>query len=144
MADHEQTLRRLAVNDDSVVASILAQRDPAAGITCQDARTLALVRLAALIASTGTAGSYQSAVDSALAVGTPIEDIVGVLIAIAPTIGSARLVAAAPLLARAAGYDVDAAFDDDRLETETRFPGAALTSPQDPVRPSRRSDQNRT
>jgi 4-carboxymuconolactone decarboxylase len=114
MTDHEQTLRRLAVHDDKLVASLLAQRDPAIEGCSQDPQTLAFVRLAALIATTGTGGSYQSAVDSALAAGAPIEDVVGVLIAVAPTIGSARLVAAAPLLARAVGYDVDEAFDRDQ------------------------------
>jgi 4-carboxymuconolactone decarboxylase len=114
MTDHEETLRRLAVHDDKLVASLLAQGDPAVDGCCQDPQTLAFVRLAALIATTGTGGSYQSAVDSALAAGAPVEDVVGVLIAVAPTIGSARLVAAAPLLARAVGYDVDEAFDRDQ------------------------------
>jgi len=111
MEDDERTLRRLAMNDDELVASILAQRAPTTE-GC-DPQTLALIRLAALIASTGTPGSYQSAVESALAAGAPVEHVVGVLIAVAPTIGSARLVAAAPLLARAVGFDVDAAFDRD-------------------------------
>jgi LuxR family transcriptional regulator, maltose regulon positive regulatory protein len=113
MRDHEQTLRRLALNDEKLVASMLAQNDGAIGGGCRDPQTLALVRLAALIASTGTSGSYQSVIDDALAAGAPIEDVVSVLIAVAPTIGSARLVAAAPLLARAVGFEVDAAFDRD-------------------------------
>ena len=113
MTDHEQTLRRLAVHDEQLVASLLAQRDPAIDGCHQDPQTLAFVRLAALIATTGADGSYQSAVDSALAAGAPVEDVVGVLIAVAPLIGSARLVAAAPLLARAVGYDVDEAFERD-------------------------------
>jgi 4-carboxymuconolactone decarboxylase len=101
------------MNDDQLVASILAQCAPTTGGRCRNPQTLALIRLAALIASTGTPGSYQSAVESALAAGAPVEDVVGVLVAVAPTIGSARLVAAAPLLARAVGFDVDAAFDRD-------------------------------
>ncbi|MGB0095558.1 MAG: hypothetical protein WBP81_23850 [Solirubrobacteraceae bacterium] len=113
MTDHAQTLRRLALNDDQLVASLLAQSHPEIAGCCRDAQTLALLRLAALIASTGTPGSYQSVVDSALAAGAPVADLVGVLIAVAPTIGSARLVAAAPLLARAVGFDVDEAFDRD-------------------------------
>jgi 4-carboxymuconolactone decarboxylase len=112
MTDYEQTLRRLALNDEKVLVSILSQGQPEIGGD-QDPQTVALVRLAALIASPGAAGSYQSAVDGALAAGAPVEDVVGVLIAVAPTIGSARLVAAAPLLARAVGYDVDAALDRD-------------------------------
>jgi 4-carboxymuconolactone decarboxylase len=69
MADHEQTLRRLALNDEQLVASMLAQSDRAIGGSCRDPQTLALVRLAALIASAGTCGSYPSVVDGALAAG---------------------------------------------------------------------------
>lgn len=113
MRDYEQTLKRLALNDEKLVASTLSQNQTEIGSGTGDPQTLALVRLGALIAIAGTPGSYQSAVDGALAAGAPVEDVVGVLIAVAPTIGSARLVAAAPLLARAVGYDVDAAFDHD-------------------------------
>jgi alkylhydroperoxidase/carboxymuconolactone decarboxylase family protein YurZ len=112
MRDYEQTLRKLALNDDEVVASVLAQSQTE-GASGSDPQTLALVRLAALIAIAGSPGSYLSAVDAALAAGAPVEDVVGVLIAVAPTVGSARLVAAAPLVAGAVGYDVDAAFDRD-------------------------------
>ena len=56
----------------------------------------ALVRLAAVIASNGAPASYQSAVDAALAAGAPVDDLIGVLIAVAATIGNARVVAAAP------------------------------------------------
>ena len=121
MTDHEQTLRRLAVHDDELVASLLVQRAPAIDGCSQAPQTLALVRLAALIATTGTGGSFQSAVDSALAAGAPVEDVVGVLIAVAPTIGSARLVAAAPTLARAVGYDVDKAFEHDQMQDPVGF-----------------------
>ena len=39
------------------------------------------------------------------------QEIVGVLIAVAPTVGLARVVSAAPELALAIGYDVDAALE---------------------------------
>lgn len=113
MADHEQTLRRVALNDEQSVASLLAQSSPEVAGGCRNPRTRALVRLAAVIASDGTCASYQSVVDSALAAGAGVEEVIDVLISIAATIGSARLVTAAPLLARAVGYDVDAAFDSD-------------------------------
>ena len=122
MADHEQTLRRLALNDEQIVASLLAQSGPEIAGGCRDPQTRALVRLAAVIASDGTCASYQSVVDSALAAGASVEDVIGVLIAVAATIGSARVVAAAPLLARAVGFDVDAAFDCDHAPRSARFP----------------------
>jgi len=110
MTDHEQTIRRLALCDDQLVVSMVAHSDPDLG---GDPRMRAFVRLAALIASQGASTSYQSVVESALAAGATVEDIIGVLIAVAPTVGGARIVAAAPLLARAVGFDVDEAFDDD-------------------------------
>jgi 4-carboxymuconolactone decarboxylase len=113
MTDYEQTLQRLAVSDDRLVASLLAQLAPDVGGDCHEAQMRALFRLAALIAAEGTTASYQSVVESALAAGASVEEIIDVLIAVAGIVGSARVVAAAPLLARAVGFDVDEAFDGD-------------------------------
>lgn len=68
MADHQQTMRRLALSDDQLVVSLLTQSDPDLG-GGGDPRIRALVRLAALIASQATCTSYQSVVESALATG---------------------------------------------------------------------------
>jgi 4-carboxymuconolactone decarboxylase len=113
MTDYELTLRRLAVSDDRLVASMLTQSSRAVGGGRYAEQTRALLRLAALIAGDGTCASYQSVVASALAAGASVEEIVDVLIAVAGTVGSARVVAAAPLLARAVGFEVDEAFDSD-------------------------------
>jgi 4-carboxymuconolactone decarboxylase len=114
MTDYERTLRRLAVSDDRFVASMLTQSDPVfGGGSRRDERMHPLFRLAALIAGDGTCASYQSVVESALAAGASVEEIIDVLFAVAGTVGSGRIVAAAPLLARAVGFDVDAAFDCD-------------------------------
>jgi 4-carboxymuconolactone decarboxylase len=113
VTDYPQTLRRLAVADDRLVASALAQSDPVVGGAQRDERIRALLRLAALIAGDATTPSYQSAVEAALAAGASVEEIVDVLFAVAATVGSARVIAAAPLLARAVGFDVDEAFDGD-------------------------------
>ena len=121
MADYERTLQRLAVNDGRVLAS-LAQSDPELCGVCADPEVRALVRLAAVIASQGTCASYQSVINSAMAAGATVEDVIGVLLAVTATIGSARVVAAAPLLARAVGFDVDAAFDCDQAPRSARFP----------------------
>jgi 4-carboxymuconolactone decarboxylase len=113
LTDYEQTLRRLAVSDDRVVASLLAQSDAVIGDGRRDEQVRPLFRLAALIAGDGACASYQSVVESALAAGASVEEIIDVLFAVARTVGSARVVAAAPILARAVGFDVDAAFDCD-------------------------------
>ena len=55
--------------------------------------------------------SYQSTIDLALAAGACNDEIVGILIAVAPIVGLARVVSAAPELALALGYDLDAALE---------------------------------
>ena len=55
--------------------------------------------------------SYRLTVEHAYAAGATDEEIIGVLAAVAPAVGFARLVAAAPDLALAIGYDVEAALD---------------------------------
>ena len=62
-----------------------------------------------------TAGSRASSASprwsAALAAGATADDVVGTLRAVAPSVGLARVVAAIPGLALAAGYDVDAALE---------------------------------
>lgn len=55
--------------------------------------------------------THQSVVGAPLASGATVEEIVGVLIAVAPTVGVARIVSAAPELALAVGYDIDSALE---------------------------------
>jgi 4-carboxymuconolactone decarboxylase len=113
LTDYEQTLRRLAVGEDRLVATLLSQSDAFIGGGRRDEQLRPLFRLAALIAGDGTCASYQSVVESALAAGASVEEIIDVLFAVAGTVGSGRVVAAAPLLARAVGFDVDEAFESD-------------------------------
>jgi hypothetical protein len=115
LIDYEQTLRRLAVSDHRLVASVLMQSDAVSGLGRRDEELRPLFRLAALIAGGGTCASYQSVVESALAAGASVEEIIDVLFAVAGTVGSPRVVAAAPLLARAVGFDVDEAFGSDEV-----------------------------
>ncbi len=68
-----------------------------------DGRSYALVKLAALIALDAPPASYVWQVANALAEGATPEDLVGVLIAIAPQVGGPKLVAAAPELMVALG-----------------------------------------
>ena len=76
-----------------------------------DDRTDALVRLAALVAMGGSATSYLCTVDAARDGGATDEEIIGTMIAVAPTIGLSRLVSATVGLALALGYDIDAALE---------------------------------
>ena len=68
-----------------------------------DARSYALVKIAALIALDAPPASYVWQVANALAEGATPEDLVGVLIAVAPQVGGPRVVAAAPEIMVALG-----------------------------------------
>jgi 4-carboxymuconolactone decarboxylase len=111
VADHKEILRRLALSDARFMQDELGL-GCAATATRLDPKTHALVRLGATLASDGALSSYQSAVEPALAAGASADDIVGALIAVAPTVGLARVATAAPELALALGYDVDSAIEE--------------------------------
>ena len=79
-----------------------------------DPRTLALVRLAALVAVGGAVPSYGAQADAAVDAGATAAEIVDVLVGVIPVVGLPCVVAAAPKLALALGYDVDDAFETSR------------------------------
>jgi len=111
MAPYRETLRSLALNDESFVESVLGMGHDTVEVSRLDPKTHCLVRLGAAFAIDAAPSSYQSTTDLALAAGASVDEIVGTLIAVAPTVGLARVVSAAPELALALGYDVDAAFE---------------------------------
>lgn len=76
-----------------------------------DERSRALARIAAAISIGASPNTLRSAADAGLSAGATEEQIVGTLFAAAPVVGSARLVEAAPVIARAAGYDIDRALE---------------------------------
>lgn len=109
----EQLLRGLAAGDETVLRSVLdvsrrRLRDPRPGSgRALPAETLSLVHLAALLASGGSTTSLRWAVELALQAGAEDDEIVEVLVTVAAIVGSARVVAAAPRLALAIGYDIE-------------------------------------
>jgi alkylhydroperoxidase/carboxymuconolactone decarboxylase family protein YurZ len=111
MADYKEILRRLALSDERFVEAELRMGLDTVRVSRLDPKTHALVRLGASLAIDAAPSSYQSAVEPALAAGASIDEIVGTLIAVAPTVGLARVVSAAPELALALGYDVDVALE---------------------------------
>ncbi len=114
MADYKETLRRLALSDERFIEAELGM-GRSVEVARLDPKTHALVRLGAALAIDAAPSSHQSAVEPALAAGASIDEIVGTLIAVAPTVGLTRVVSAAPELALALGYDVD-----DAIETRDR------------------------
>ena len=106
--DGEELLRRLALNDENVVRSAIgADPPPLSGGPGLDAKTSALVRLAALLSIGAATSSCRAAVDRAPAAGASETEFVGVLLAVAPAVGGALVVGAAPRLALAIDYDVE-------------------------------------
>jgi alkylhydroperoxidase/carboxymuconolactone decarboxylase family protein YurZ len=111
VAAHEESLRRLALQDEQCIQSLLGIRLSGAKAAGLEPKAQALVRLAALIAVGASCVSYGWAVDAALGAGATADEIVGTLIAVAPITGLARVVAATPAVARSVGYDIDQAFE---------------------------------
>ena len=110
MHEAEQLLRRLIANEDESLQSVLALR-PAVGDDGECAAALTprvrtLVRLAALVAGDASTTSLRWAVELAWSTGAVDEEIVGVLLSIGCEIGLPKIVAGAPRLAAAIGYDV--------------------------------------
>jgi alkylhydroperoxidase/carboxymuconolactone decarboxylase family protein YurZ len=99
----ERLLCRLTLHDERSVRAALA--DP--GLSGLDPKVQALVGLGALLSVDAATVSVRLLVDEAYRAGATEDEIVGVLLAVAPAIGHARTVAVAPRLALALGYDVD-------------------------------------
>ena len=100
----ERTLRRLALNDERYLRSALADPGIPNGL---DAKTQALIRLGALLSLGASTVSLRWTVERAIAAGATDEEIVAVLLAIAPAVGHARVVGVAPHLGLALGYDFE-------------------------------------
>jgi alkylhydroperoxidase/carboxymuconolactone decarboxylase family protein YurZ len=101
------------MNDPTVAACVVDEvgTDPKE----LDPRTLALVRLGALVAVGGAVPSFGAQADAAVNSGATVEEIVAVLLGVVPIVGLPRVVAAAPRLAMALGYDTDDAAESRQL-----------------------------
>jgi 4-carboxymuconolactone decarboxylase len=103
----EDLLRRLAFNDERALGIVLTGGVGRGHQTELGPKNGPLVRLAALLAVGATTTSLREVVDQASAAGASPGEIVGVLVSVGPTIGLAGLVASAPRLALAMGYDLE-------------------------------------
>jgi len=110
MARFQETLRRLAIFDEGFVETgfglYLAQT------SALDAKTVALLQVAVSVASGSSAVCLQWSVARAMAGGATKDEIADVLLAIAPVAGLGRVVSAAPEVAIALEYDIDAALEE--------------------------------
>jgi len=115
MPEYMTALRRLALNDEAYLADVMAHysaigEDRAGEVRSSPLsdKTRRLVDVAALIAAGSGATGIDAAVSAAFDAGATPEDVVEVLLSITPYIGSARVVSAAPFIATAIGYDLEA------------------------------------
>jgi alkylhydroperoxidase/carboxymuconolactone decarboxylase family protein YurZ len=84
-----------------------------------DAKSLMLVRIAALVAVDAPPASYLLNLGAAGEIGVDEEQVTGVLAAIAPIVGAPRVVAATGNIARALGFAIDLAEAELEEELET-------------------------
>jgi alkylhydroperoxidase/carboxymuconolactone decarboxylase family protein YurZ len=112
--DYPDRLRSLGLNDARFAegSAELVDVDPLA----LDPKTLELVRLAALVAVGGAVPSYGAQADAAVNAGATAAEIVDVLVGVIPVVGLPCVVAAAPKLALALGYDLDDALEQQPAE----------------------------
>ena len=108
--DYTERLRLLAINDtrsveDGTCAALVDSDE-------LDPKSLALVRLAALVAVGGAVASYGAQADAAVGAGATAAEIVDVLVGVVPIVGLPRVVAAAPKLALALGHDINDVLED--------------------------------
>ncbi len=107
--DYTDRLRRLALNDARLAEELIG---PSGSTTTElDPKTLALVRLAALVTVGGSPPSYGAQADAAVDAGASAAEIVAVLVGVVDIVGLPCLVTAAPSLALALGFDTDDAFE---------------------------------
>lgn len=105
----ETILKSLADSDAPVLETVAQMHFDTLERSGLDERTYFLVRLAALVGIDGPPVSFLVNGAAAADVGLRLEDLQGVLTAIAPIVGSARVAAAAGNILRAVAYAEDAA-----------------------------------
>lgn len=107
-ARFQETLCRLAIFDERLVGTESGLLDQP-GL---DARTTALLQVAVSVAIGSSPVCLQWSAARALAAGASKDEITDVLLAIIPVAGLGRIVSAAPAVATALEYDLDAALEE--------------------------------
>jgi 4-carboxymuconolactone decarboxylase len=105
-ADTHQTLSGVSSGKHDFLEDAVGLRELDHQASGLDARTFALVKIAALIALDAPPASYAWQIANALDEGVTPEDILGVLKAVAPQVGGPRVVAAAPEIMLALGLEL--------------------------------------
>jgi alkylhydroperoxidase/carboxymuconolactone decarboxylase family protein YurZ len=107
MARFQETLRRLAIFDEGLAEAGFGLDPPAL-----DTKTTAMLQVAVSVAIGSSAVCLQWSAARALAAGATKDEIADVLLAIVPVAGLGRVVSAAPGVAAALEYDIEAALEE--------------------------------
>ena len=108
----QETLRRLAMIDEGFVENEAQLGMGPVTASVLEPKTVALLQIGASVAIGSPAVCLEWSTGRALAAGATEDEIAGVLLAIAPVTGLGRVVAAAPEMATALGYDLEAALEE--------------------------------
>lgn len=95
MAGEHSVLKRIARMDRSALEALVGTTSDTLEASGLDPKTYALARLAALIALDGSPASFVWEVGDAQRHGVSEQDLFGLLVALAPTVGSPRIASAA-------------------------------------------------
>jgi alkylhydroperoxidase/carboxymuconolactone decarboxylase family protein YurZ len=110
MERFQEILRRLAIFDEGFVEPGLGH--DLAETSTLDPKTAALLLVAVSVAIGSSAVCLQWGTARALAAGATKDEVADVLLAIVPVAGLGRVVSAAPGVAAALEYDVEAALEE--------------------------------
>ena len=108
----QETLRRLAMIDEGFVEDEAGLGVGLVKTSALDPKTAALLQVGVSVAIGSPAVCLEWSAGRALAAGASEDEIADVLLAIAPVAGLGRIVAAAPEVATALGYDITAALEE--------------------------------
>jgi len=99
----EQNISAIAQGNGPVLETLVQMTIDTLERSGLDPETYALVRIAALIAMDAASASYSLNIGVANDIGVPLAKVQGTLVAVAPVVGSARIVSAASKISRALG-----------------------------------------
>lgn len=110
--DIRESLRRLTIGDESTLTRLVGLAKDSG--TSQSHEAIS-ARLAALIATDAPEASYRAVLADTAPGRADLDYILTILVAVAEEAGSARVFAAAPRIAAASGYDIEADLDAPSL-----------------------------
>jgi 4-carboxymuconolactone decarboxylase len=108
---YQETLRRLAMIDEGFVHDEAQLGLEPAAASALDLKTVALLQVGVCVAIGSSPVCMEWSTGRALAAGATEDEIADVLVAVVPVAGLGRVVCAAPDVATALGYDIDAALE---------------------------------